>query len=106
MPSKNHFIAPKNNLHMALVVLRDPTNSYTGSRWNKQEFIETLKLGYWPPDMIVLDKTDDTVYVVRGNEFIWANAPEWEYQPQQILPLPYGVDGLPCRHARRVAAYA
>ena len=84
-----------------LVVVRDPTAEFTGTKWFRQEFIITLEMGYWPSDMIVLDKEDDRLYIVRGNEYM-----SGDYGPQQILPLPYSVSDLPYRQARRVAMYA
>ena len=49
-----------------ILVLRDNTNVYTATRWDRQEFIYTLRFGYWPSDMLIIDMDADQLYIVRG----------------------------------------
>ena len=87
-----------------LLIVRDPTNSYTGARFERQEFSATLELGYWPPDMMVLDTDHDDLYIVRGNEYVQGG--DDAFGPQQVMLLPYGVNQIPSKQAQRVASYA
>jgi len=98
--AKNYFTTDRNrgsHKSKSLIVLRDPRAEFTGTKWFRQEFIITLRLGYWNPDMIVLDLDDNQLYIVRGNEYA-----SGEYGPQQLLQLPYGIAELPKRY-RNVA---
>jgi len=86
-----------------MCVLYDPSGVYTGSKFLRGEFAQTLKDGFWPPSMYVMQEDTRQVYIVRGNENVPWSAPEKAFKPQQILPISYGADEIPHRRAHVIA---
>ena len=85
-----------------ILVLYDPTDTYTGSLFYRDDFRRTLKYGFWPPSMKVMDKTTRAVYIVRGNENVQPGADERAYLPQTALLCPYPAEEVPGKRVKHM----